>query len=277
MFYKFIRFDLRNGICREYKKLIFIFSLHLVIGFVYCLVLIGAFRWDEAMRQEGASFADYIFYYISGISVYDIQSNRDFMFPAVWLFSLLTCCFSSLYYPFKDLQASGKHMLILSGSRSAWWSAKCIWLVASVLVYYVVAYLASFIAALLFGARLDLVVSGYAPHLIGAGAREMLSGPWNIGLYMLIVPLTVLALCSLQMLLSLILKPIISFIICAALLLAAAYYNSPFLVGGFAMVARSELFLKDGAPAFLAVVNSLGLILISFLTGFFKFRRKDVL
>jgi len=80
-----------------------------------------------------------------------------------------------------------------------------------------------------------------------------------------------------QMFLSLILKPIISFLMIASILILSAYSMSPYLIGNYSMVQRSEIFMKDGISILAATIVNIIIIIVSVIGSIVYFNRKDII
>lgn len=76
---------------------------------------------------------------------------------------------------------------------------------------------------------------------------------------------------------SLFIRPIYSFIITGIILLSSTYYQSPFLIGNYAMPVRCNTMIKGGVSPFIGIIFSLTLAICSFLAGVLRFKHYDVL
>lgn len=272
----FVRFDLYNGIIRKRRQLAALFFVFTVINFTYAN-LIHAFIKNGLIQNASAmNVGDYIMYYLSGISEYIPDENTPFPLPFVWMFQILGCCFFCLHYPLEDLRTSGKHRLILCGNRTLWWISKCVWLTVNVVVYYVIAYASSIVAGVLSGAKRSPCITSYTTYLLKL-TGILKDAPYNGMVYFLFIPFVVIAICMVQMTLSLLMKPLYSFIFSAAYLLAAAYFKTPYLIGNFAMLARSELIDVEGFSMAMGGSTAGIVIAVSLLSGILIFKNKDIL
>lgn len=276
MFFKFLRFDILNGILAQYKKFILEFLMFVAMGVMYSVEYLNALNTQEVVRAEGATVGDYLLFFIAGIPVYDPKDQEQFMFPVLWLLVILTAAFFCLYYPYENLKQSGRTMLYLSNSRSVWWFSKCTWVTCSVAVFFIIAYFATALTAVISGARLTLETTTYSPYLIGFGVRSLKDGPWNILPLLFALPFITLAACLLQLTLSMVFKPIFSYIAASMLLLASSYFSTPLLIGNYAMAARSSYFMEGGFELPVGIILAAVLITASVLVGWGVFKRKDV-
>lgn len=102
--------------------------------------------------------------------------------------------------------------------------------------------------------------------------------PASVILYALILPfVTLTAVCMLQTLLNLVVRPAISFLICFVTYIAAAYFPIEWLVGNGAMVMRYQLFDANGLSYRKELVFTLLLLLLSIGAGYLLIQRKDLI
>ena len=102
--------------------------------------------------------------------------------------------------------------------------------------------------------------------------------PASVILYALILPfVTLTAVCMLQTLLNLVVRPAISFLICFVTYIAAAYFPIEWLVGNGAMVMRYQLFDANGLSYRKELVFTLLLMLLSIGAGYLLIQRKDLI
>lgn len=277
MLFKLVKVDIYHGIWKRNKILVLIFVVAIAINVIYASITYELITNAGLLQQNEVSSADYILYYIHGMKEYDPEVDQSFLFPALWMFNILTCCFLCLHYPLEDLEKSGKHRLILSQNRREWWLSKCIWSCSMVSIYYLIEYFISFIFAWIRGAKLSVYASSYTKLVMGYGSGKTLEGPYNLLPFMGLIPLVVMGLCLLQLAISLVIRPIYSYLVVVTILLASAYYSTPFLIGNFAMPVRSQLFQEEGLSLFSGVMAAIGLGIVSSILGMLIFQKKDIL
>lgn len=283
MFCRFIRFDIRGGILRYWKKYMIAALFFIFCGIVAHFSTMNDALGNPAIGSYTMTLGDFILYPFTGMEKFTYEDGNPFQFPAVWLFAMLLITFITLYYPYNDLNEMGKHVLLLSADRKRWWYAKCVWVALSVSVYFFIAYLMEMICAVIAKAELTLHVNNFVAYFYGFNAREMEAeqllahSDWSMATFMLSIPLCVLSICLLQMLLSLIIKPLFSYLVTAVILFAGAYFQSPFLIGNYAMVARSSLVVTGGVQVIHGVLLSLLVILFVVVLGRLYFKNMDII
>lgn len=276
MLFNFIKFDMYNGIWKNKKKIVAIFIIFLAINFLYTNYIFAYIEKGIISSVNVMNTGDYIMHYLSGISEYIPDENTPFPLPFLWMFQMLGCCYFCLHYPLEDLRSTGKHRLLLSGNRGIWWTSKCIWTCANVFVYYATAYISSLLVGMLLGGEFSCSITEYTIYLLKLTGNTKIA-PYDGTVQFMIIPFVLCTICIVQMLLSLIIKPLYSFVCVAAYLLASAYFKSPFLIGNFAMMARSNLIDVDGFHASTVLGVTVGLMIISVICGNIIFMKKDIL
>ena len=80
-----------------------------------------------------------------------------------------------------------------------------------------------------------------------------------------------------QMMLTLFLKPMFSFLFSSALFLVSAYIMSPVMLGNYGMVLRMKWMNEQGVPQITGFLVCLLILGFSVLVGMVRFRRMDIL
>lgn len=276
IFFKLLRYDLKNGLLHFWKRY--------VLAFLLFLMACGDFliRWDmmcyphPEIRKVLPSLGDYLAYSTIGIPPFEPASQTPFIFPALWiLFYTLICCFQ-VSYPFQDLIGFGKHLLISSGKRSLWWLSKCVWCVCSVGIYFLIYYLAALLFTLCSGGHFTLELNKYIDQILTIPApagqtREIMAVLFTMPF------LTTISFSILQMTLSLFMKPFFSFGIVITCFFISTYYMHPFIFGNYAMLLRSMTWSEVGLSPFFGMIFLILLILLSGGIGWYRFCRYDII
>lgn len=213
-----------------------------------------------------------------GVQEFDRAADGQFIFPAVWILMYLLLLYLTLYYPYNNLEDNGKYILVLSGSRKLWWCAKCVWNVCSVVVFFLIGYAVIALGCAVTGMRMTTDVSPNIWAFLNMRITSELMYPEKMTLEIMIMPaVCMIALNLLEMALSLFIRPIFSFIICGIILLASAYFNSPFLIGCYACPVRSAAMIRGGLNMYAGLALAAGVAVISVIAGCIKFSRYDAL
>ena len=188
MFSNFIRFDLKNGLLKAWKKYviaIFVFSCFFSFHFF------RVYAQNIHLQKSGETplrftCGDLLLSVLDGMKEFHYEDGEPFLFPALWIFVFLLLLYFTLRYPSENLGGIGKSMLILSQRRKTWYLSKCVWCVSFVLMYFAVLYLTAFLTCICLGGEVTLQPSEYAPAILNAGTY-LKAPPWNIlpGLFLI--------------------------------------------------------------------------------------------
>lgn len=264
--FKLLRYDLRRGLLRWRLALIPLLFL------LPC----AAMRSLLASVQSGGTWMDYMLYCFLGAA----PREHSLTLPTFWLLAVGGCLLLNLDYMLRDLTGAGQQVLIRSGSRRGWFLAKCVWNLASCAEYVLLSGAAVLFYTLLFGGRAALANT---PELVPAVFHDVLFEPAafsgaDLLLATVLTPLlSLMALSMLQMSLCLWTRPVVSFLVSMALLVAAVFANSPLILGTGAMAIRSGALVEGGVSPLIASIVALAVILLSALAGCVRFQHTDIL
>lgn len=222
------------------------------------------------------SVMDYLLYFFKGMEIYVPKKGINFEIPIAWLFINLYLAFIIANYPTNDLLDFGKNIFIHSKTRLRWFLGKCVWVMLSVLLFYLAIYLVIVIFSGVYG---DFSLQGTNAIINNILGFEILSSEGNkLFMAVLLLPFTTsMALSFLQMLFEFILKPIYSFLIIASIIAASAYYCNPILIGNNGMLMRNEIVLQGGLKIEISILINSVVAIVSVVLGCIYFKRYDIL
>lgn len=268
--YKLLRHDLHCGLFRlRYLLMPIIFLLPC---FVCRLQLRGI--------GENGSVADYLLYCFSGSIPLGNVSIFEFRLPILWLLVIASCLFLNLDYCLNDLTLSGQQIILRSGTRMGWYFSKCVWNILSCVLYFTFAALTVLLFTLATGGETSLESTPVAMIILFEDVVSQpvaLTSTQTLLIAVLLPCLTIAALSMLEMLLSLLVRPVISFLSCMCLLILALYWESPFALGNGAMTMRSRLLSTDGLAAGSVIAVCVIVLIICAIVGAIRFRHTDIL
>ena len=106
---------------------------------------------------------------------------------------------------------------------------------------------------------------------------DLVDGVWNMWKIFAVTVLCAIALSMFQLLLSSIIKPIYSYMVMCAYLVAGAYIQSPLLIGNYLMGARSNVIVTTGLKWSDGMLVSIWIIMLSVIVGMLFNSKKDIL
>lgn len=189
MFINIVRCDLNNGILKKWKFYLF------TGAFFSILAIFAYFDFDAALRMTPSpitadiTVGDYLCFLFGGTSAGNlpielidknniVNSMFKFSFPSIWILIYLILLLLTLEYPYEDLMGFGKNIIILSNKIQYWWISKCIWIAASVFVYFTIALTCFSVTAIMLGAKANFEIGTYYPYFRFNSYDFVTEPPW---------------------------------------------------------------------------------------------------
>ena len=270
-------FDVRNGFRQEWIKFLLSFFICIACCSLMYYQLSLYMRTNTVTENITPTFMDYILYNLRGMKLYSPNLGEEYVLPAVWMFNQIMIALVIGYYPVKDLCGYGKNTLLRTKSRTFWLTSKVIWVVLMVVLYYVILYIATFIFCIITDSKISLVPSEYITNLFyDIDLKNIYVS--NFIFCIIVMPiLTSITASVMQMVLSFVVNPFISFLSLVGFMLLSTYYSVPILIGNASMIIRSKFIYPDGFTMETSLLYLALYLIVSLTTGFIYFRRKDIL
>lgn len=265
---KKIKQDIQYGIVKRFIKFL--------PFFFFCLAVSILFYQNAVQLTESVpTFTDHLLYLFKGMPVRQTESHEPFKVPYIWLFFNLYIAYLIGNYPQNELKGIGTSLLLRLQSRKIWWLSKCVWNVLTVSICYFLIFLSVF-SICLFTGGLSLSAT---PQIQQIFSQIQLShaSEHALLLYVIFLPiLTSIAVSLFQMSFSFIVSPLFSYVCIITMYILSAYYAKlPF--GNFSMLLRSRLFYAQGYGLSTALLFDGGLIILSVIIGFWRFKKYNIL
>lgn len=266
--------DIVYGIqVNRYKYiLVLLFFMYLNVSFFNN---INIFRLSGII-EESPSIVDCWIYIVRGMGIYIPSKEMPFQIPIYWLMTQVLLAFLILSYPTQDLDTYGIQILTRTRSKCLWWVSKSLWNICTVVSFYCIGFFIVTIFSIFSGN------ASFEPHILINNEINQINLENFRGIYLyiaiFILPIvTSIALSMLQMTISFVLSPILSYIILVCYIVASAYYCFPLLIGNFTMLLRNNVIEPMGSDNMSAIAVSLFVYVIAFVTGLFYFKKSDIL
>lgn len=271
-----IIYELKNGILLKWYKFV---PLSFVV-FAFCFDFyksISAKTLTLTGESTVPSFMDYIIYLLEGMYEYIPRPDNPFTVPVIWFTLHFYIATVVANYSVHDINGFGKHVLIQNESREKWFFNKCIWVISSVIVCFLMVYSAPFIISLFTG-RLSFAASGNS-IIIEDLKADFTAVDKNDLIYIsfLLPILTSITVSLIQLLLEFVLRPIYSYMIVICFWIASAYFCSPLLFGNSSMLLRFKYFTENGFDILSGVITDIVLIIAVIIIGILYFRKYDII
>lgn len=274
---KLLQYDLRRGVIQNW---IFLFVPACIAVICISFWQTQLFWHTYAHQDASAGWALYVANIFMGLG--DVSFDDGFRIPVQWMLVLFLPLLITLSYPFRDMKTVGVQLLLRSKDRVSWWLAKCGWNLCCTITYFTLVWGMVMVFCALWKIPLTLDMSGDPLlNLLSSGGVmpdvPAISERQVIFTVLLLPFLTVAALNMLELLLSLIIRPVYGFLVCVALVAASAYARFPILFPNYANIARSRAFFINGLDGRLGVIVCLAVLVFSIAVGAAVFHRRDIL
>lgn len=278
-FFKLIRYDIKNGFWQSKWRLLSIVIIVLISCVEFFVRKSNTYYFEEIV--PAGTFGDYLCYLFAGIPEYHPGADQEFIFPVKWFLFHLILLYGTLHYSVRDLHSLGIIILPRCRERSFWWLSKCFWNVLYIVVAYLLTFATIFLFCILTGETLTLPVTGEFINLmarLNSSFIDLIEFPIQFSVMLLIVPcLFSIGNSLLLLLLTLFLKPVISYGAMMIFFLCGAYFNSPFWWEGLTMAVRSEWVIDGGYTVGIATIIAGAVIISTMVIGLIRFRKYDIL
>ena len=261
---KLLRYDIRNGLARwRYLAVPVLFAIP-------CF-----YNWIQ-MRNAGCmgAWMDYLIGCFKGIL--PVMSMEDFEFPILWFLIMAGCLFLNLDYPLNDLTDAGQQVIVRCRNKNAWFLSKCLWSLLSTALYIALGTLTALAFAVFSGGKVSLCVTcEVLQNALGIFCEAAPTVGQSLLITVCLPYLTLAAFNMLQMTLSLMMKPILSFLVCVCLLVVSLFFSCPYLIGNGAMVIRSSILMDGMLEPMPIALTCIGMMALSIAVGLIRFKRMD--
>lgn len=261
---KLFRYDIRSGLLRWRYLCV------PVLFWVPCF-----YNWIQISNAECVgTWMDYMIGCFKGLM--PLASVEDFEFPILWFLVMAGCLFLNLDYPLNDLTDAGQQVIVRSVNKKGWFLSKCVWNLMSTALYVLLGALTALAFALINGGSAQLVNT---PDVMIKALNIYTITTLTVGqtlMVAVVLPyLTLVTLNMLQMVLSLVMKPIFGFLICICMLVISLFYSSPYFIGNGAMAARSGIQMEGFVEPLPTALTCIGVMVLSIVVGIIRFDRMD--
>ena len=158
------------------------------------------------------------------------------------------------------------------------------WVTVSTIIYFLIGFVVLSLFAIISGAETTADVSSNAVIKFIQFITTEQNLFYNDAMYYkvtilhFILPVIICVMNNLlQLFLSLFIKPFFSFIFTVSYTIASAYYLKCFMLGNYAMIARSNIFIDNGVNFTDGLIISLSVILMVIISGTVLFSKQDIL
>ncbi len=270
-FIKTIKFDLKYGILKKWY-------LFVIYAFFVFLVL---FQFSNTLKNFEISqftLGDCYMCFFSGIKEYIPTPNETLKIPYMWLLCFLFVCYFTVHYMHDDLSGIGQQIILRCKTRKIWWLSKCFWNLCFVFLCFAIINVTVLLFAVINKCEMTFNITestGIFLEFYGMKPCDT----WNLGVLQTII-LPFAACCAvslLQMLISLLIRPLVAYIISVVVFFAGIYKLSPWLIGNYAMILRFDNVAFKGVDTIFGLILCVVTIAFCVFGGMIFFRKHNIL
>lgn len=223
------------------------------------------------------SFADNFAAIMAGSPPHSPRPGVLFLPPLQWMLLLILMHYLTLSYPYRDISGIGQQMLLRCRSRRDWWISKCLWTIGMTLIAFAAIVLTAGLWAFAFGQSFSVEIHEEMLSYIGVSG-DLIRQPKTFGLgFILAVPAVLAGMALLQMVLSVLVRPSVSFVLTLIALIASSYTQSPLLLGNYLMAVRCGDMAAGGVSPLTGAALGLALCLVSAFIGYHLLSHLDLI
>lgn len=242
-----------------------ILTKYILIGIAF--FMINFLTIGNMNKNYKMSITNFIFESLKGVPYFD--GNDGFKIPMVWFIINFFVIFSLANYIYEDLKSNGRYILARVGKIEYFYFSKIIWAIFNVFIYYIILFLIMIISSKIWLSPSNKLVDVQGIYI----NRYAL-----VSKIFLLYFTTSTALVLLQNTLSLILKPVYSYLVILFLIAISVFTVSNLLPGQHSLILRHVPFDNiHGLEFDMSMIYNIMLSLFSIIAGYFIFLKKDFL
>ncbi|MEG1411493.1 MAG: hypothetical protein RSD36_16765 [Terrisporobacter sp.] len=273
MKYKFlslVKRDLIFGFKNNRNKLMSIFVLLIILTYFNVLSIDGQ-AFELGLDSENINFIDLFFYIFKGID-YSIAP-----LPINWILINIYITYLIGSYCYDDLSEESFHMIVRMKNRKDIWASKVIWMVATILVFYLMLFLViSIFSTIMLNNSLEW--SEFSKRSILNIIIKDYSSLKFILFTILIYILSSMTLSIFQMLISFIVKPTYIYIANICILAISLFLNKFLIPIQGSLILRQNIFdATYEIDPLNSIIYNLMVFIIIFVMGIYYIRKMDIL
>lgn len=271
--FRLLQRDIVLGIFRRW----YIAIIPVILG---CAGAIDCHGWimrldESSYGHQSGTVWDYIMYCMQGTSPLMFQPALVFSLPVMWTIFQFGAAYMVAYYAQEDFASSGLTLFIAVRDRKKWWRSKYIWCMLSVIIYYVIYFSAVIFTAVVYGADMSFSATKRILYVHGINVAG-LSMADMVFIVILLPMLITLAISLVQIFVSFVLTPVISFALVCAMYVLSAYYTIWELPGNYTMWFRCSYIAENGLDPKGGLFMAIILMVMAIVLGRIYFENKDV-
>ncbi|EET61497.1 hypothetical protein BRYFOR_06672 [Marvinbryantia formatexigens DSM 14469] len=236
------------------------------------LIFIGNILVNELMpmNESMVSFGDCWLQLFLGKPEYIRTPDSEFELPVLWFLFYSYLLFLVCSYPADDLKGIGIQGILRCQNRQKWFLSKAVWCMEMVLLYFVAQFL-------IFMGSVQLYNLQNTGNQIFSSLRAFSATNMDMCTLYILPVLVGIVLCLLELILTLISGPVVSYIIMLTYLIVSVYVNRGWLLANHAMLLRNRVLIETGRKTMNGVAECAIVCLVIILAGITYIEKMDII
>ena len=268
---KLIKYDISCGTKYNYRKYIYI-----AVFIILNLLVFGNAINFAKIENIDVSIGDLYVYFFRGSGIVNIKTG-EFDIPIIFLGIQIIIAAAVGYYAVDDIYGYGKQVFIRTSKKIYWWISKSIRCIFTVVSIYALIYLLLFIYVAVMGIDMsftfhnDFLYSSVKTSIYDISTRRLI-------FQIFVMPVVFSIMISLiQISISFITGPIISFLFVMIYLFTNVLIVSPYMLANNIMLARYDYLNTILPNRYLGIIMNFAIMVVGFILGAVVIERRDIM
>lgn len=272
--YRLIKQDILGNVLMNKR-----FILILIFTFVSCFQTKGYLFNIDANTKN--TIGDFALFLLKGEDPFVITQEMEY--PLYWIAFVISALFTTTGLLQKDLQGYGVQILLRGQEKRLWWLSKCVTIIIMTIYAYVVSYAAFLAYCILEKNSLSLKLTDTVLFEVANGtyAQAQAALPNSVSeqiILIIVLPVFILiAMNMIQMVLSILFGPIVSFSVLVGYMVMALFVVSPYVLPAYLMINHSSSIIVGGLNCKTGIIVSVITSLSMAIFGEILFYKKDII
>ncbi len=244
-------------------------------------IAVEAFRLVQApaldISPQGLSSADLLALLFVGRRPFELRPGMLFIPPLEWLLIMMAILLAGSVGSDAPWGTSTERTMSFARSRRVWWWSHVLLTLALTAASLALLALVALLLALTLGGGASILLHADVLKFEELASSALDVFPLDGASVLLVQGFSLIAMAQVQLTLSLLLGPTVSYVASAALLVASSYAQSPWLLGNHAMLARSAELFSDGIALETSVAIAALALLVAVAAGACAVSKVDVM
>lgn len=279
MFCKIFILDVKRAIWGRWRRFLVVLFFFILISLACRISFANAYLENPELSSFSTpTLGDFLLYSFGGCDLYLFDLSRPFAIPFQWLLLVLLSVYVNFDLTEESSAGVNLQLLLRSTDRRQYWLSKILCVIISTGLYFILGVMVVLGCGFALGGVPSLEIDSLILNVMNLSSmipRETNSPGFIPALGMVLFAFQAIAL--LQQFVSLLIRPIGSFLTTAVFLFLSAYFMTPFWFGSYAMMIRSSLICDGGVGTTEGILILSLVCSMSIVGGCIVYDRMDIL